>query len=75
MTPAPDDKERLILEARKILQRAAPRVIWKRTIKAYQAKFGPETVRVEVTNDLRIRVVNQRTGEAVEAPADGPCAP
>lgn len=75
MTPAPDDKDRLILEARKVLDAVAPRVIWKRTIKAYQAKFGPETVRVEVTKDLRIRVVNPRTGEAVEAPAEGPRTP
>lgn len=75
MTPAPDHKERQILEARKVLDAVAPRVIWKRTIRSYQAKFGPKTVRVEVTKDLRIRVVNPRTGETVEAPAEGPRAP
>lgn len=75
MSPAADDTHRLILEARKVLQQVAPRVIWRRTVRPYQAGFGSKTVRIELTRDFRIRVVNPKTGEAIEAPAFGPWAP
>ncbi len=68
----PDEKQRLLQEARKVLTARAPDPIWKRTIKPYQAQFG-RVVRVELTRKMRIRVVDPRTGETLtEGPALGP---
>lgn len=66
---------RMLWEARKTLQRVAPRVIWQRTFPAYQVRFG-RTVRVEVTRDLTIRVIDPKSGQLLASGrAEGPAAP
>mgnify|MGYP006181962429 CR=1 FL=1 len=72
MMPVPDEQDRLLREARKLLRARAPAPIWRRTVKPYQADFG-RLVRVELTRWLRIRVVDPKSGEVLsEGPALGP---
>ena len=64
--------EQLLQEARKFLTARSPVPIWKRTVKPYQANFG-RLVRVELTRQLRVRVVDPRSGEVLtEGAALGP---
>jgi hypothetical protein len=73
--PHTDDTARLLAEARNLLASQPKAVIWKRTIKPYQAHFG-QLVRVELTRGLHLRVICPRSGQVLsEGPALEPTPP
>lgn len=70
-----DEAARLLAEARNLLASQPKALIWKRTIKPYQAHFG-QLVRVELTRSLHLRVICPKSGAVLsEGPALGPETP
>ena len=75
MKPAPDTPEGLLSEARHLLQQTRPPVIWSKTLRPWMARFG-RRVRLELTNSMKLRVVDPATGKVLaEGEPTGPALP